>query len=337
MVYAMITSDYPSEGDDLNVTVYMDCLVSGMEAFLYWEVVYFTPNGVSSLVDAGNETWSIGNPAEQVNLNWSSLNVGTYNLTIDFYVVDVNSTHIDHLSYTINITALDSDGDGHADSTDNCPNTANPTQNDMDQDGMGDSCDHDMDGDGFNNSADAFPMDTTEWADSDQDNIGDNSDNCASTFNPNQADTNNNGVGDACDSSGNNGNNTTINTPPVISGVTISPNMPQSDDSLTCMYTTFDAEGDSVTTTVAWNVNGNTIASGTDTISTGYAVGDEVQCVVSGSDGQAPGNTDSDTVTILPTVSDVEDGAGNGLPALGSVGTLLAIAIGVGLTRRQDD
>jgi hypothetical protein len=92
-----------------------------------------------------------------------------------------------------------------------------------------------------------------------------------------------------------------------------------------------------VTTTVVWNVNGNTIASGTDSISTGYAVGDEVQCVVSGSDGQAPGNTDSDTVTILPTVSDVEDGAGNGLPALGSVGTLLAIAIGVGLTRRQDD
>ena len=103
------------------------------------------------------------------------------------------------------------------------------------------------------------------------------------------------------------------------------------------MYTTFDADGDSVTTTVAWNVNGNTIASGTDTISTGYGVGDEVQCVVSGSDGQAPGNTDSDTVTILPTVSDVDDGTGNGLPALGSVGTLLAIAFGVGLTRRDED
>ena len=232
----------------------------------------------------------------------------------------------------------DYDNDGVGDNSDNCYWYSNPNQANWDNDSFGDICDWDDDNDNVNDTEDAFPYDPSEWSDSDSDGVGDNGDNCPSVANTDQSDVNNNGIGDACDpNTGGNGNNTTINTPPVISGVTISPNMPQSDDNLTCMYTTFDADGDSVTTTVVWNVNGNTIASGTDSISTGYAVGDEVQCVVSGSDGQAPGNTDSDTVTILPTVSDVEDGAGNGLPALGSVGTLLAIAIGVGLTRRQDD
>ena len=238
----------------------------------------------------------------------------------------------------------DYDNDGVGDNSDNCYWYSNPNQANWDNDSFGDVCDWDDDNDYVNDTDDAFPYDPSEWSDSDSDGVGDNTDNCPNVANTDQSDADNNGIGDACDSNtggnGNNtggGNNTVINTPPVISGVTISPNMPQSDDNLTCTYTTFDADGDTVTTTVVWHVNGNTIASGTDTISTGYAVGDEVQCVVSGSDGQAPGNTDSDTVTILPTVSDVEDGAGNGLPALGSVGTLLAIAFGVGLTRRQDD
>jgi hypothetical protein len=232
----------------------------------------------------------------------------------------------------------DYDNDGVGDNSDNCYWYSNPNQANWDNDSFGDICDWDDDNDNVNDTEDAFPYDPSEWSDSDSDGVGDNGDNCPSVANTDQSDVNNNGIGDACDTNTDgNGNNTVINIPPVISGVTISPNMPQSDDNLTCMYTTFDADGDTVTTTVVWKVNGNTIASGTNTLSSGYAVGDEVQCVVSGSDGQAPGNTDSDTVTILPTVSDVDNGAGNGLPALGSVGTLLAIAIGVGLTRRGEE
>ncbi len=38
-------------------------------------------------------------------------------------------------------TAEDVDGDGHAGTTDNCPDIANPDQSDRDQDGLGDACD----------------------------------------------------------------------------------------------------------------------------------------------------------------------------------------------------
>jgi hypothetical protein len=57
----------------------------------------------------------------------------------------------------------DTDGDGVLDATDNCPNTANPSQEDGDGDGWGDLCD-----------------------------------NCPTVYNPGQADSNGDGIGDAC-------------------------------------------------------------------------------------------------------------------------------------------
>ena len=44
---------------------------------------------------------------------------------------------------TMEVSAVppDKDGDGVPDATDNCPNTANPSQSDVDGDGIGDACD----------------------------------------------------------------------------------------------------------------------------------------------------------------------------------------------------
>ena len=72
--------------------------------------------------------------------------------------------------------ADDQDGDGVADSVDNCPAVENPTQANLDGDTFGDACDEDRDGDSVLNAADAFPDDATETADSDSDGVGDNTD-----------------------------------------------------------------------------------------------------------------------------------------------------------------
>jgi len=76
---------------------------------------------------------------------------------------------------------IDTDGDGIADNTDNCPADANADQTDTDNDGIGDVCDPtpngDIDGDGVDNL----------------------SDNCPTVANPDQLDTDGDGVGDACD------------------------------------------------------------------------------------------------------------------------------------------
>ena len=113
----------------------------------------------------------------------------------------------------------DIDGDGILNEVDNCPTDTNAAQDDQDGDAIGDDCDPDIDGDGFHNTTDSFPYDPTEWSDADGDDIGDNSDpcptdplndwdndgvcappdNCPSTPNPDQLDTDQLGAGDACD------------------------------------------------------------------------------------------------------------------------------------------
>ena len=93
----------------------------------------------------------------------------------------------------------DTDGDGIADSADNCPNDANIDQADYDNDQIGDACDADDDNDGVDDNADAFPKDATETKDTDGDGIGDNSDNCPYVSNNGQEDSNGNQIGDACE------------------------------------------------------------------------------------------------------------------------------------------
>jgi hypothetical protein len=62
---------------------------------------------------------------------------------------------VDHLQ--VGGPDTDTDQDGVPDSSDNCPNTANPDQTDTDGDGTGDACDADDDNDGVPDGADACP------------------------------------------------------------------------------------------------------------------------------------------------------------------------------------
>ncbi len=98
------------------------------------------------------------------------------------------------------------------------------------------------------------------------------------------------------------------NTAPTLASVTVSPDPAHRDDILTCTTgTTTDADGDTVTLSYAWTVDG--IAAGTGATLTGpFLVGALVACTATPTDGKDTGASVSDSVTVtntLPVVSSV--------------------------------
>lgn len=337
-------------GDTVSATYESYNLTQGEMYSLVWAVV----DANSNIVDQGNWTWMAYN---HFSVEWKNYTVdgaplqsGAYCFFGELYHVDANYSLTSLANDDTCIMILggnNTGGNGTGGNNTGGNNTGNNT---------GGNNTTDTDSDGVPDVLDAFPYDPTEWEDTDGDGVGDNGDNCPTVANPNQADRDNDGIGTACDSNegGNTGNgtggngtggnntggNTTnppMNSPPVVSSVTIMPVLPTDADTLTCSYTTYDADGNSVSVTVQWEVNGNVILVGSMNLTSGFAVGDDVECTVTGYDGQMSGNSDSDMVTILPSTVDGAIDAGNGLPALSIVGTLVAIAFGVGLSRRKDE
>ena len=91
------------------------------------------------------------------------------------------------------------------------------------------------------------------------------------------------------------------NTAPTVSNVSIQSGTSQTGETLTCVYTYSDIDGDPDTSTTTWKVNGAVTATGT-TFSGVFVSGDVVSCEVQAFDGTDTGNTDSDAFTVLNTI-----------------------------------
>jgi hypothetical protein len=108
--------------------------------------------------------------------------------------------------YPAGITATDKDGDGVADTKDNCPDVFNPGRIMDGKDASGAYIQADGDKDGIGDACDICPDDATQKCtrplslDSDADGIVDPLDNCPKVKNAGQADADMDGRGDACDS-----------------------------------------------------------------------------------------------------------------------------------------
>ncbi len=147
-----------------------------------------------------------------IGQGYPALKAANANLYPDFFCgepenepscVPFRPTSVDgSTTYTGATSDGDADGDGVANSDDNCLTVFNPIrpldhgmQADADNDGVGDSCDPCP----LNaNSTDCTPVDP-ELRDSDGDTILDSNDNCPSDANTDQADMDTDGIGDVCD------------------------------------------------------------------------------------------------------------------------------------------
>lgn len=120
---------------------------------------------------------------------------------------------IDDISLIGTTIVVDTDGDGIADSSDNCPSVSNSSQVNTDGDAQGDACDTDDDNDGVSDTTDNCVLTPNQSqvntdgdaqgdacdTDDDNDTVLDASDNCVLNANTDQKNTDTDSMGDVCD------------------------------------------------------------------------------------------------------------------------------------------
>jgi len=252
-----------------------------------------------------------------VNINGTTETEGSECITID--IESSSNTGNETGNNTGGNTTNDADGDGILDADDLCPNTPAGTTVDVTGCEEVDPVDNNTGG----NTTDA-----------DGDGILDADDLCPNT----PAGTTVDATGcEEVDPIDNNTGNTNI--APIITNVSITPLLPEMGDTLTCAFTASDDNSDTLAGTYVWTVNGTVVADVSNTLSDGFAVGDTVTCTALVSDGTDTTEGTATTVILPAGTNDIVDDREEGglLPSVGTIGTLVAIAFGAGLSRRQDD
>lgn len=102
----------------------------------------------------------------------------------------------------------------------------------------------------------------------------------------------------------------TVNAPPVLSGLGITPDPATNDDTLTCAVTATDSDGTTPSLTYAWTNTATGATLGTsdtlDLAAVGAASNDELACAVTATDSHGSTASDSTTITLsnrAPTLS----------------------------------
>ena len=181
-----------------SVTLTDEATVTGRVSPLGTETVGFRLYGPAAPTCAGTPVFEtvaipypLGGGAVSSTPPFTPTAAGTYRWVV-LYSGDANNVPVSTACGPANATIVDpggavavadTDGDGVADGTDNCPTTANPTQADTDGDRIGDACD---------------PAGTP--GDRDSDGVPDATDNCPDLANASQSDQDADAVGDACES-----------------------------------------------------------------------------------------------------------------------------------------
>jgi hypothetical protein len=191
-----------------------ETLIAGKPITLYATIRNHGTHDVSGYATSQIVTVVAGGYADQVFVGWT-IPEGSFNIRVDIMgqlPQDQNQNN-DSAITGMFYPEKDTDGDGVIDENDNCPNTANSDQTDTDGDGMGNVCDSDDDNDGLTDEKEGEigtdPLDP----DTDNDGILDGQDNCPKTSNQNQADKDNDGIGDACDPTDNSSSPSSGSTP----------------------------------------------------------------------------------------------------------------------------